>query len=94
MCMLSHKDIPVYTFENQSDETVKTLHHNLLQPLPTILDWMRPYDPGTLVKLVSDDINVEGINSDNKKDNSTDDDDSDGDSDSSGDEPISIHTRS
>ena len=89
-----HKDIPVYTVENQTDETVKTVHRNLLLPLPTILDWMRPYDPDTLVKPVSDDINVEEINSDNEQDDSTDDDDSNGDSDSSGDEPICIHTRS
>ena len=33
-----HQDIPVYTVENQTDETVKTVHRNLLLPLPTVLD--------------------------------------------------------
>ena len=33
-----HKDIPVYTVENQIDETVKTIHYNLLLPLPFRLD--------------------------------------------------------
>ena len=32
------KDIPVHTIEYQRDETVKTVHRNLLLPLPTILD--------------------------------------------------------
>ena len=88
-----HKDIPVYTVENQTDETVKTVHRNLLLPLPTILDLMRPYDPDTLVKLVYDDNNAEEVNSENEDDDSMNDD-SDGDSASSGDEPIHIHTRS
>ena len=44
-----HKDIAVYTVENQTGETVKTVSHNLLLPLPTILDWMRPFYPDTLI---------------------------------------------
>ena len=39
-----HKDISVYTVENQTDETVKTVYCNLFVPLPTILDWMRCFD--------------------------------------------------
>ena len=89
-----HEDIPVYTVENQTDESVKTVHRNLLLPLPTILDWMRPYDPDTLVKPVHDENNADEVNSDNENDDSIDDDDSDGDSDSSGDEPVCIRTRS
>ena len=77
-----HKDIPVYIVENQTDETVKTVHHNLLLPLPTVLDWMRPFDQDTLVKPVNYDDEVSDI------------DDSNGDSDLSGDEPICLHTRS
>ena len=86
-----HKDIPVYTVENQTDETVKTLHHNLLLPLPTVLDWMRPFDPDTLVKPVSDDNDANEEELDDDEDN---DIDSDGDSDLSGDEPICLCTRS
>ena len=51
----SHKYIPVYTVENQTDEIVKTVHHNLLLSLPAILDSMRPFDPDTLIKPVNDD---------------------------------------
>ena len=61
-----HKDIPVYTVENQTDETIKTVHRNLLLPLPTILDWMRPYDPDTLVKPAYDDNNADEVNSDDE----------------------------
>ena len=90
-----HKDIPVYTVENQRDETVKIVHHNLFLPLPTILDWMRPHDPDILVKHVyAENKFVEEVNSDNEDDNGTDDDDSNGDSDLSSDEPICICTRS
>ena len=89
-----HKDIPVYTLENQTDETVKTVHRNLLLPLPTILDWMRPYDPDILVKPVWGENNENEVNSDHEDEDSTDDDDSDGYSDSSGDEPVCIRTRS
>ena len=91
-----HKDIPVYTVENLTDETIKTVHRNLLLPLPTILDWMRPYDPDTLVKPIYNGNNADEVNSDNENEDSTDDDDSDGDgdSDSSGDEPVCIGTRS
>ena len=89
-----HEDIPVYTVENQTDESVKTVHRNLLLPLPTILDWMRPYDPDTLVKPVYDENNAEEVNSENENNDSIDDDDSDGDSDSSSDEPVCICTRS
>ena len=87
-----HKDIPVYTVENQTDETVKTVHRNLLLPLPTVLDWMRPFDPDTLVKPVSDDkdANEEELDDDEGSDIV----DSDGDSDLSGDEPICLRTRS
>ena len=52
----------------------------MLLPLPTVLDWMRPFDPDTLVKPVDDEEDS--------------DVDSDGDSDSSSDEPICLHTRS
>ena len=87
-----HKDIPVYTVENQTDKIVKTVHRNLLLPLPTVLDWMRPFDPNTLVKPVSDnnDANEEELDDDQHSDI----DDSDGDSDLSGDEPICLRTRS
>ena len=87
-----HKDIPVYPVENQTDETVKTVHRNLLPPLPTVLDWMRPFDPDTLVKPVSDDNDANEVDLDDDED--SDVDDSDGDSDSSSDEPICLHTRS
>ena len=43
-----------YTVKNQTEETVKTVHRNLLLPLPTILDWMQPLEPDTLVKPVYD----------------------------------------
>ena len=87
-----HKDIPVYTVENQTDETVKTVHRNLLLPLPTILDWMRPFDPDTLIKPVCDDNDE---NEDEVHDDEEDSDiDSGGDSDSSSDEPICLRTRS
>ena len=86
-----HKDIPVYTVENQTDETVKTVHCNLLLPLPTVLDWMRPFNPDTLVKLVSDDNDA---NEEELDDDEDSDIDLDGDSDLSGDEPICLHTRS
>ena len=87
-----HEDIPVYTVENQTDETVKTVHRSLLLPLPTVLDWMRPFDPDTLVKPVDDDNNVNEVELDDEEDSNVDD--SDGDSDLSGDEPICLHTRS
>ena len=86
-----HKDIPVYTVENQTDETVKTVHRNLLLPLPTVLDWMRPFDPDTLVKPVYDDNETNEVESeleDSEVNNS------DGDSDLSSDEPICLCTRS
>ena len=87
-----HKDIPVYTVENQIDETVKTVHHNLLLPLPTVLDWMRPFDPDTLVKPVNDDNDANEVELDDDEDSNVDD--SEGDLDSSGDEPICLCTRS
>ena len=90
-----HKDIPVYTVENQTDETVKTVktvHRNLLLPLPTVLDWMRPFDPDTLVKPVSDDNDANEEELDDDEDSNVDD--SDGDSDLSCDEPICLRTRS
>ena len=87
----SYKDIPVYTVENQTDETVKTVHYNLLLPLPTVLDWMRPFDPDTLVKPVNDDNDANEVELDDDEDSNVDD--SDGDSDSSGDEPICLCTR-
>ena len=87
-----HKDIPVYTVENQTDETVKTVHRNLLLPLPTVFGWMRPFDPDTLVKRVNDDDDANEVELDDDED--SDVDDSDGDSHSSGDEPIYHHTRS
>ena len=87
-----HKDIPVYTVENQTDETVKTVHHNLLLPLPTVLDWMRPFDPDTFVKLVNDENDANEIELDDDEDSSVDD--CDGDSDLSGDDPICLCTRS
>ena len=85
-----HQDIPVYTVENQTDETVKTVHRNILLPLLTILEWMRPYEPNTLLKSAY----TKEVNSDNQDNDGTSDDDSDGDSDSSVDEPFCIHTRS
>ena len=84
-----HEDIPVYTVENQTDETVKTVHHNLLLPLPTILDWMRPFEPDTLVKPVCDDNDENEEELDDDEEN-----DVDSDSDSSSDEPICLRTRS
>ena len=82
----------MYIVENQTDETVKTVHRNLLLPLPTVLDWMRPFDPDTLVKPVCDD------NDENEEELDDDEEDSDvnsdGDSDSSSDEPICLCTRS
>ena len=87
-----HKDIPVYTVENQIDETVKTVHRNLLLPLPTVLDWMRPFDPDTLVKPVNDDNDANEVELDDDEDRNVDD--SEGDFDSSGDEPICFCTRS
>ena len=70
-----HKDIPVYTVENQTDETVKTVHHNLLLPLYTVLDWMRPFDPDTFVKPVydDDDANKVKFNDESPSDNDTHD---------------------
>ena len=85
-----HKDIPVYTIENQSDESVKTVHRNLLLPLPTILDWMRPNEPDTLVKPVYD--NDDQV--DTQSEDESSDIDNDTDSDSSSDEPVYVHTRS
>ena len=87
-----HKDIPMYTVENQTDETVKTVHCNLLLPLPTVLDWMRPFVAGTLEKPVYNDNDANEVELDDDEDNNVDD--SDGDSDLSGDEPIYLHTRS
>ena len=87
-----HQDIPVYTVENHTDETVKTVHRNLLLPLPTILDWMRPFEPDTLVKPVCDDNDETEEELDDDEEDS--DVDSDGDSDSSNDEPICLRTRS
>ena len=87
-----HKDIPVYTVENQTDETVKTVHHNLLLPLPTVLDWMRPFDPDTLVKPVNDDNDANEIELDDDEDSNVND--SDDDLGSSSDEPICLRTRS
>ena len=84
-----HKDIPVYTVENQTDETVKTVHYNLLLPLPTILDWMRPFGSDTLVKPVNDSNEVKLDD-----DEDSDVDDSDGNSDLSSNEPICLCTRS
>ena len=88
-----HKDIPVYTVENQTDETVKTVHRNLLLPLPTILDWMRPLNQILLSKPVCDDNdeNEEELDDDEECDV---DSDGDSDSDSSSDEPICLRTRS
>ena len=74
---------------NQTDETVKTVHHNLLLPLLTILDWMRPFGPDTLVKLVNDASEVKLDD-----DEYSDIDDSDRDSDLSSEEPICLYTRS
>ena len=41
----SNKDIALYTVENQTNETVETVHGNLLLPLSTVIDWRRPFDP-------------------------------------------------
>ena len=49
------KTIALYTVENQTNETVETVHGNLLLPLSTVIDWRRPFDPNTLVKPVYDD---------------------------------------
>ena len=81
----------MYTVENQTDETVKTVHYNLLLPLPTLLDWMRPFDPDTLVKPVDDDNDTNELELDDNEDS---DIDLDGDSDLSSDEPICLCTRS
>ena len=54
-----HKDILVYTVEDKTGEGTKTVHRNLLLPLPTILDWMWPMEPDILVKLIKDDPGVE-----------------------------------
>ena len=36
---------PPLTIESQTDEVTKTVHRNLVLPLPTVLDWMRPIKP-------------------------------------------------
>ena len=83
-----HKDIPVYTVENQTGEGTKTVHRNLLLPIPTILDWMQPMEPDILVKPTNDDPGVEDhIKSENET--SSDDEDSE----LSGDEAMYSHTQ-
>ena len=83
-----HRDIPVYTIENQTNEGTKTVHRNLLLPLPTILDWMQLMEPDVLVKAINDDPGVENhIKSENES--SSDDEDSE----LSGDEAIYTHTQ-
>ena len=46
-----HKDTSVYTLENQTSEIKTTVHHNLLLPLPMVLDWMHPLNPGVSLKM-------------------------------------------
>ena len=79
-----HEDIPVYTVENQTGEGMKTVHQNLLLSLPTVLDWMRPLEPGTLItdNPVAEDTVSERESSDEEED-----------SESSGDEAVCTHTR-
>ena len=58
----SHKDIAVCTVENQTNETVESVHGNiLLPPLSTVMDWRRPFDPKTLVKPVYDDSDANEV---------------------------------
>ena len=69
-----HKDILVYTVENQIGEGTKTVYRNLLLPLPTILDWMWPWSQ-IYSKTNQDDPGVEDhIKSENKT--SSDEEDS------------------
>ena len=63
------------TVGNQTDETVKTVHHNLLLPLPTVLDWMRPFDPHTLVKPVNDDDDANEVELGDDEDSDVNDSD-------------------
>ena len=69
-------------------KALKTVHRNLLLPLPTILDWMQPMEPDIIVKPIGDDPGVEDhIKSEN--DTSSNEDDSE----LSGDEAIYTHTQ-
>ena len=77
-----HKDIPMYTIQNQTDETIKIVPCNLLLPLPTMLDWMRPFDLETLIKPAYDGNDTNEAELDHEKES---DDDFDGDSDFSND---------
>ena len=83
-----HRDIPVYTVENQTSEGTKTVHRNLLLPLPMILDWMRPMEPDIIVKPVGDDPGVED-HTKSEHDTSSDEEDSE----LSGDEAFYTHTQ-
>ena len=83
-----HKDIPVYTIENQTSEGTKTVHRNLLLPLPTILDRMWPMEPDIIVRPIGDDPGVEDhIKPENES--SSDEEDSE----LSGDKAIYTHTQ-
>ena len=83
-----HRDIPVYTIENQTSEGTKTVHRNLLLPLPTVLDWMWPMEPDIIVKPIGDDPAVEDhIKSEH--DTSSNEEDSE----LSGDEVFYTHTQ-
>ena len=81
-----HDDIPVYIIENQSDDSVKTVHRNMLLPLPTVLDWMRPLEPDVLV--------MPECNDGNEKPDAASDSESDSDSDSESDFPTHLNLRS
>ena len=67
---------------------MKTVHRNLLLPLPTILDWMQPMEPDILVKPFKDDP---GITDHIKSENETSSDEED--SELSGDEAIYTQTQ-
>ena len=82
-----YKDNPVYTVENQTDKSTKTVHRDLLLPLPTILDWMWLMEPDILVKPIKDDP---GVEDQVKSENETSSDEED--PDLSGDEAIYTHT--
>ena len=83
-----HRDIPVYTIENQASEGTKTVHRYLLLPLPPILDWIQLMELDVLVKPINDDPGVENhIKSDNESSSDKED------SELSGDEDIYTHTQ-
>ena len=63
----------MYTVENQTDESVKTVHHNLLLPLP-VLHLMGPFNLDTLVKPVCVDNDANEIELDDAEDSDVDSD--------------------